>query len=226
LGKKEVITMNASTNSVPASAENGMPLQLAQSDHELAALARKIEPKSTWDALVLPAGSLAQLRELCQRVEEGARVAREGGQGGKRSPGKGVTALFAGPSGAGKIMAAEVIAKELGLDLYRIDLSAVESKYIGETEKNLRRLFDAAEDGGAILFFDEADALFGKRSEVRDSHDRYANVEISHLLQRMDRHRGIAILAASLPQNPDGSLVRPVDFTVTFPEPETPEPPR
>ena len=112
--------------------------------------------------------------------------------------GLGISALFAGESGTGKTMAAEVIADELGLDLYRIDLSAVVSKYIGETEKNLRRLFDAAEDGGAILFFDEADALFGKRSEVKDSHDRYANIEINYLLQRMEAYRGLAILATNM----------------------------
>ena len=122
--------------------------------------------------------------------------------------GLGVSALFAGPSGTGKTMAAEVLARHLRLDLYRIDLSAVVSKYIGETEKNLRRLFDAAESGGAALFFDEADALFGKRSEVKDSHDRYANIEINYLLQRMESYRGLAILATNMRSALDAAFLR------------------
>ena len=138
----------------------------------------------------------------------------------KLSLGKGVTALFAGPSGTGKTMAAEIIANELGLDLYKIDLSGVVSKYIGETEKNLDRIFAAAENANAILFFDEADALFGKRSEVRDSHDRYANIEISYLLQKMEEYEGIAILATNLRQNLDESFVRRLAFTVHFPFPD------
>ena len=116
-------------------------------------------------------------------------------------------------------MAAEVLAHELGLDLYRIDLSAVVSKYIGETEKNLRRLFDAAEDGGAILFFDEADALFGKRSEVKDSHDRYANIEVNYLLQRMEAYRGLAILATNMKDALDPAFLRRLRFVVDFPFP-------
>ena len=190
-----------------------------QSGHDLAALARKITPNYTWDDIVLPDDSKAQLRELCQRVAHGPRVLGEWGFERKLSLGKGVTALFAGPSGTGKTMAAEVIASELGLDLYKIDLSGVVSKYIGETEKNLERIFSAAEDANAILFFDEADALFGKRSEVRDSHDRYANVEISYLLQRMEQYGGIAILATNLRQNLDDSFVRRLAFTVHFPFP-------
>jgi SpoVK/Ycf46/Vps4 family AAA+-type ATPase len=129
-------------------------------------------------------------------------------------------ALFAGPSGTGKTMAAEVIAGELGLDLYRIDLSAVVSKYIGETEKNLRRVFDAAESGGAVLLFDEADALFGRRSEVKDSHDRYANIEVSYLLQRMESYRGLAILTTNLKQSLDVAFVRRLRFIVQFPYPD------
>jgi SpoVK/Ycf46/Vps4 family AAA+-type ATPase len=138
----------------------------------------------------------------------------------KLSFGKGVNALFAGPSGTGKSMAAEIVAGELGLDLYRIDLSGVVSKYIGETEQNLDRVFRAAEGSNAILFFDEADALFGKRSEVRDSHDRYANIEISYLLQKMEEYEGVAILATNLRQNLDESFVRRLAFTIHFPFPD------
>jgi SpoVK/Ycf46/Vps4 family AAA+-type ATPase len=133
--------------------------------------------------------------------------------------GLGISALFAGESGTGKTMAAEVIANELDLALYRIDLSAVVSKYIGETEKNLRRLFDAAEQGGAILFFDEADALFGKRSEVKDSHDRYANIEINYLLQRMEAFSGLAILATNMKSALDNAFMRRLRFVVNFPYP-------
>ena len=128
--------------------------------------------------------------------------------------------LFAGPSGTGKTMAAEVLANELRLDLYRIDLSQVVSKYIGETEKNLRRLFDAAEGGGAILLFDEADALFGKRSEVKDSHDRYANIEVSYLLQRMEAYRGLAILTTNMKNALDTAFLRRLRFVVQFPFPD------
>jgi SpoVK/Ycf46/Vps4 family AAA+-type ATPase len=134
--------------------------------------------------------------------------------------GLGISALFAGASGTGKTMAAEVMANHLRLNLYRIDLSAVVSKYIGETEKNLRRLFDAAEDGGAILFFDEADALFGKRSEVKDSHDRYANIEINYLLQRMEAYRGLAILATNMKSALDQAFMRRLRFIVNFPFPD------
>jgi SpoVK/Ycf46/Vps4 family AAA+-type ATPase len=191
----------------------------AQSGHELASLARKVEPVYTWDDIVLPEDSVAQLRELCARVTQGPRVFGEWGFGPKLSQGKGANALFAGPSGTGKTMAAEIIANELGLDLYKIDLSGVVSKYIGETEKNLDRIFRAAENANAILFFDEADALFGKRSEVRDSHDRYANIEISYLLQKMEQYEGVAILATNLRQSLDEAFVRRLAFTVHFPFP-------
>src|SRR5438105_6193598 len=133
--------------------------------------------------------------------------------------GLGINALFAGESGTGKTMAAEVLANVLRLDLYRIDLSSVVSKYIGETEKNLRHVFDAAEDGGAILFFDEADALFGKRSEVKDSHDRYANIEINYLLQRMEAYRDLAILATNMKDALDSAFTRRLRFSITFPFP-------
>jgi SpoVK/Ycf46/Vps4 family AAA+-type ATPase len=192
----------------------------AQSGHELTALAHTIEPKYAWGDIVLPEDSLAQLREICQRVAHRHRVLGDWGFDRKLSLGKGTNALFAGPSGTGKTMAAEIIANALGLDLYRIDLAGVVSKYIGETEKNLDRVFGAAENANAILFFDEADALFGKRSEVRDSHDRFANIEISYLLQKMEEYDGVAILATNLRKNLDEAFMRRLAFTVQFPFPD------
>jgi AAA+ superfamily predicted ATPase len=192
----------------------------AQCGQELSRLARKITPVYTWKDIVLPEEAMSQLREICQRVSHQHQVLDEWGFGQKLSQGKGVNALFVGPSGTGKTMAAEIIANELQLDLYKVDLSGVVSKYIGETEKNLDRIFRAAEDANAILFFDEADALFGKRSEVRDSHDRYAsNIEISYLLQKMEQFEGITILATNLRQNLDEAFVRRLAFTVHFPFP-------
>ena len=190
-----------------------------QSGQALATLARKLEPTYDWDDLVLPPDAVTQLHELCQRVAHRHQVLDSWGFDRKLSLGKGVNALFAGPSGTGKTMAAEVIAQDLGLDLYKIDLSGVVSKYIGETEKNLNRIFRAAENANAILFFDEADALFGKRSEVRDSHDRYANLEVSYLLQKMEEYEGLSILATNLNRNMDEAFVRRLTFTVTFPFP-------
>ncbi len=149
-----------------------------------------------------------------------AQVYEQWGFAAKSSRGLGISALFAGASGTGKTLAAEVLANELRLDLYRIDLSQVVSKYIGETEKNLRRVFDAAEDGGAVLLFDEADALFGKRSEVKDSHDRYANIEVSYLLQRMEAYRGLAILTTNMKDALDTAFLRRIRFVVTFPFPD------
>jgi SpoVK/Ycf46/Vps4 family AAA+-type ATPase len=192
----------------------------AQSDPALDGLAYKIEPVHDWTQIVLPEDTLAQLHEMCQQVAYRHQVLDEWGFGRRLSAGKGVTALFAGPSGTGKTMAADIIAGELGLDLYKIDLSGVVSKYIGETEKNLERIFTAAENANAILFFDEADALFGKRSEVRDSHDRYANVEVAYLLQKMDRFEGVAILATNLRQNMDEAFVRRLCFAIDFPFPD------
>jgi SpoVK/Ycf46/Vps4 family AAA+-type ATPase len=191
-----------------------------QTGHDLGSLARKIDPRYAWQDIVLPADALAQLREICQRVVHHRVVLDQWGFGRKLSHGKGVNALFTGPSGTGKTMAAEILGHELNLDLYKIDLSAVVSKWIGETEKNLDRIFTAAENANAILFFDEADALFGKRSEVRDSHDRYANVEISYLLQKMEEYEGIAILATNLRANLDEAFVRRLAFTVQFPFPD------
>lgn len=190
-----------------------------QSNRKLADLAHKISPHYTWPDIVLPADRMAQLRELCNTVKYRGQVYDGWGFDRKLALGKGLNALFAGPSGTGKTMAAEIIAHELGLDLYKIDLSTVVSKYIGETEKNLARIFAEAETSNAILFFDEADALFGKRSEVRDAHDRYANIEIAYLLQKMDEYEGVVILATNLRKNMDDAFVRRMHFTVEFPFP-------
>jgi ATP-dependent 26S proteasome regulatory subunit len=189
------------------------------SNQKLAELARKISPVYCWEDIVLPEDQIEQLHEICNYVTYGHRVYGEWGFADKLSQGKGLSVLFAGPSGTGKTMAAEIIAKELGLELYKIDLSAVISKYIGETEKNLARIFQEAETSNAILFFDEADALFGKRSEVKDSHDRYANIETGYLLQRLEEYSGIVILATNLRKNMDDAFVRRIGFTITFPFP-------
>jgi hypothetical protein len=186
----------------------------------LGALAERIETRATWDDLVLPEGQRELLRGLERQVRHRSQVYDDWGFAQKSGRGLGITALFAGESGTGKTMAAEVIARELGLDLYRIDLSAVVSKYIGETEKNLRRLFDTAETGGAVLLFDEADALFGKRSDVKDSHDRYANLEVAYLLQRMEAYHGLAILTTNLKSNIDSGFTRRLRFVVQFPLPD------
>jgi len=183
-------------------------------------LAQHIVSGATWADIVLPAAQLSTLQTISLQVRHRAQVCDEWGFVEKSNRGLGLSALFAGPSGTGKTMAAEVLANELELDLFRIDLSAVVSKYIGETEKNLRRVFDAAEEGGAVLLFDEADALFGKRSEVKDSHDRYANVEISYLLQRMEAYRGLAILATNMKEALDPAFLRRLRFVVQFPFPD------
>jgi hypothetical protein len=192
----------------------------AQSRPRLDDLAQRIEPAATWDELVLPESQRQILREVAAHVRQRARVYETWGFAAKGARGLGISALFAGASGTGKTMAAEVLASELRLDLYRIDLSQVVSKYIGETEKNLRRVFDAAEEGGAILLFDEADALFGKRSEVKDSHDRYANIEVSYLLQRMESYRGLAILTTNMKNALDTAFLRRIRFVVQFPFPD------
>jgi hypothetical protein len=196
---------------------------LAATRPRLDMLAQRLRPKANWDELVLPAAESSLLRQIAAQVGGRTQVYRTWGFGNKMSRGLGISALFAGDPGTGKTMAAEVIANQLRLNLYRIDLSAVVSKYIGETEKNLRRLFDAAEDGGAILFFDEADALFGKRSEVKDSHDRYANIEINYLLQRMEAYGGLAILATNMKSALDQAFMRRLRFVVNFPFPGIPE---
>ena len=191
-----------------------------QSHHKLPELAVKIEPHYTWDDLVLPGEKVEQLKELCNQVVHRQRVYGDWGFARKLAHGRGISALFAGPSGTGKTMAAEVIAHELQLDLYKIDLSGVVNKYIGETEKNLAKIFHEAEASNAILFFDEADALFGKRTKISDAHDRYANIETSYLLQRVEAYEGIVILATNLRENMDEAFTRRIRFIVDFPFPD------
>lgn len=186
----------------------------------LGGLAREIDPVAEWSDIVLPEDVNDQLREIAHQVEQRHQVYDRWGFRGEISRGLGINALFAGPSGTGKTMAAEVIANHLELDLYRIDLASMVSKYIGETEKNLKKVFDGAERSGAILFFDEADALFGKRTEVSDSHDRYANIEIDYLLQRMEEFRGLAILATNRRSDMDPAFLRRLRFIVPFPRPD------
>lgn len=195
----------------------------AQARPRLDDLAQRISSSDGWDDLVLPAAEEETLRQIAAHARGRTRVYEEWGFIAKSGRGLGISALFAGPSGTGKTMAAEVLANELRLDLYRVDLASVVSKYIGETEKNLRRIFDAAEYGGAILLFDEADALFGKRSEVKDSHDRYANIEVSYLLQRMEAYRGLAILTTNMKGALDTAFLRRLGFVVNFPFPDAPE---
>jgi hypothetical protein len=191
-----------------------------QSSRRLDDLALKIEPRYSWDDFVLPPDELTQLREICDQVRHHHQVIERWGFGSKLSRGKGVSVLFSGPPGTGKTMAAEVVAYDLELDLYKVDLSGVVSKYIGETEKNVARIFEEAEASNAILFFDEADALFGKRTEVSDAHDRYANIETSYLLQRMEEYAGIVVLATNLRQNMDEAFTRRIRFIVNFPFPD------
>jgi hypothetical protein len=183
-------------------------------------LAQRIEAGATWDDLVLPHDEMTQLRDIARHVRHRAKVHETWQFGARSGRGRGISALFAGPSGTGKTLAAEVLANDLRLDLYRIDLSQVVSKYIGETEKNLSAVFEAAEQGGAILLFDEADALFGKRSDVKDSHDRYANIEVSYLLQRMESYRGLAILTTNQRASLDQAFLRRLRFVVSFPFPD------
>jgi AAA+ superfamily predicted ATPase len=204
------------------------PLRLAdvsaacrqQSASTLGGVAVKVSSRVSFDDLVLPADRVELLHELRDQFEHRHQVLTGWGFGAKLSRGKGLSALFSGPPGTGKTMAAEALGGDLGLDLYQVDLSAVVSKYIGETEKNLARIFDEAATSNAILFFDEADALFGKRTEVSDAHDRYANIETSYLLQKMDSYDGVVILASNLRQNLDEAFTRRLRFIVEFPFPE------
>jgi ATP-dependent 26S proteasome regulatory subunit len=190
------------------------------SSPRLTTFARKLTARYDWDDLVLPEDQVARLRELLLAVRGRPQVLDEWGYGRKLAPSYGVSALFAGPPGTGKTMAAEVLARTLGLDVYKIDLSGMISKYIGETEKNLERIFTEAENSNAILFFDEADAVFGKRSEVKDAHDRYANIETSYLLQRMEAYDGVTILATNLRANLDEAFTRRLHSVVDFPFPD------
>jgi hypothetical protein len=190
------------------------------SDHHLVELAQKITPRYHWEDLVLPETPISMLQELVSMVKSRTRVLEEWGLGRKLTASAGVSALFTGQSGTGKTLAAQIIANELGIDLYRIDLSTVVSKYIGETEKNLECIFNEAQTSNAILFFDEADSIFGKRSEVKDAHDRYANIEVGYLLQRMEAYDGIAILATNLRANLDEAFTRRLQFIIAFPFPD------
>ena len=192
----------------------------AQNAGGLERLARRVPATAVWDHLVLPSDALAQLRELTARARHRERVLAAWGMGGGSARGTGVTALFAGDSGTGKTLSAEVVAADLGLDLYVIDLATVVDKYIGETEKNLDRIFAEADRVNGVLLFDEADAIFGKRSEVKDARDRYANVEIAYLLQRMERFDGLAVLTTNLRANLDEAFLRRLDIIVDFPMPE------
>jgi hypothetical protein len=192
----------------------------AQSDDQLGRLAVKVATKQGWDDLVLPAATLRRVKEVAAAVRLRHVVYGVWGFGERVMTGRGLKVLFAGGSGTGKTMTAGVIAVDLGLDLYRIDLAGVVSKYIGETEKNLDRIFAAAHLSNAILFFDEADALFGKRSEVKDAHDRYANIEVAYLLQKMEEHDGAVILASNLSKNIDAAFSRRMHYVVEFPMPD------
>ena len=192
----------------------------AHSNQRLGALATKIRPRYGWNDIILPADTFMQLKEMVSMVRQRGIVYYQWGFDRKLALGKGLYALFAGEPGTGKTMSAEIMARELGLDLYKVDLSTLVSKYIGETEKNLDKIFTEAATSNAILFFDEADAIFGKRSEVKDSHDRYANIEISYLLQRMESYDGIVILATNLRANMDEAFTRRLHFAIEFPFPE------
>ena len=213
----------ASTEATSAGEALGRALWRAcrsQARPRLDDLAQRIEALAGWDDLVLPPLQLGTLRAIVAQVRRRSHVYEDWGFAAKSERGLGISALFEGPSGTGKTMAAEVLARELDLDLYRIDLSQVVSKYIGETEKNLRRVFDAAETGGIVLLFDEADALYGKRTQVRDSHDRYANIEVSYLLQRMEAYRGLAILTTNARDAVDDAFMRRIRFVLAFPFPD------
>ena len=187
----------------------------------LSTLAQHIDLRAGWQELVLPEAQLQLLHGIVAQVRNRTLVHDTWGfKPAGNGRGLGISAMFAGMSGTGKTLAAEVLAHELQLDLYRIDLSSIVSKYIGETEKNLQRVFDAAEEGGVVLLFDEADALFGKRSDVKDSHDRYANIEVSYLLQRMEAYRGLAILTTNLKSSVDVAFLRRLRFVIQFPFPD------
>ena len=227
LGTADIGSVSAEVLAGSAAAESPIAIASAlsracrrQARPRMDNLAQRIEPAAHWQDLVLPEPQHQLLRNICGHVRQRIKVYETWSLATKCKRGLGISALFAGASGTGKTMAAEVLARELDLDLYRIDLSAVVSKYIGETEKNLRRVFDAAEESGAILLFDEADALFGKRSEVKDSHDRYANIEISYLLQRMESYRGLAILTTNMKNAVDTAFLRRIRFIVQFSFPD------
>lgn len=217
--------IRAACETVQHLASEDLPAQLwqycrTQARPELEHLAQRIDCTATWDDLVLPSREKSVLMTIATQVKHRAKVYETWGFASKSGRGLGISTLFAGASGTGKTMAAEVLAREFKLDLYRIDLSAVSSKYIGDTEKNLRKIFDAAESGGSVLLFDEADALFGKRTQVKDSHDRHANLEVSYLLQRMEAYQGLAILTTNLKDSLDQAFLRRLRFIINFPYPK------
>ncbi len=207
----------------PTSIEDLYEATRFYSSHHLNHLATKIFPRYQWEDIVLPEDGINSLRELANTIRWRSVVLEEWGVGKRLMPYAGVSALFAGPPGTGKTLAAQVIAADLRMDLYKIDLSTVVSKYIGETEKNLERIFSQAKNSNAILFFDEADSIFGKRSEVKDAHDRYANIEVGYLLQRMETYDGVVILATNLRSNMDDAFTRRIQFIVDFPFPDEQE---
>ncbi|MFF5971220.1 ATP-binding protein [Streptomyces sp. NPDC012769] len=220
VGAARAAVQSARLEAGPVTPEHVRQGARAQNAAGLDRLARRIEPAVGWDDLVLPPDTEAQLRELTARARHrdhvlGTWSMRPGG-----GRGRGVAALFAGDSGTGKTMSAEVIAADLGLDLYTVDLATVIDKYVGETEKNLERIFTEAAGVNGVLLFDEADAVFGKRSDVKDAHDRYANVESAYLLQRMESFDGLAILATNLRANLDDAFTRRLDLVVDFPVPD------
>lgn len=227
LGVRDIATIAASVNTEVQGGKNLGNSLWQQCRHQsrdgLDHLAQRIVSLVSWDDLVLPEGKKRILRDICHQVHHRKTVYETWGFGDKSPRGLGISALFIGESGTGKTLAAEVVATELNLDLYRIDLSSVVSKYIGETEKNLEKLFSAAESSGAILLFDEADALFGKRTEIKDSHDRYANIELSYLLQRMESYRGLSILTSNMKSALDTAFLRRIRFVLQFPFPDIEE---
>jgi hypothetical protein len=218
LSARTIQTTGAATREHGADALWNICRSLAQP--KLEDMAQRIVPAAEWSDLILPEPQMLALRQITAQVRCRMKVNETWGFAAKGRRGLGVSALFSGESGTGKTLAAEVLAHELGLDLYRIDLSSVVSKYIGETEKNLRQVFDAAEEGGALLLFDEADALFGKRGEVRDSRDHYANMEVGYLLQRIEAYQGLAILTTNLKSSLDRAFQRRIRFVIGFPFPD------
>jgi AAA+ superfamily predicted ATPase len=217
-----LVSARASGRDEPTPEELDLGARQASSSR-LGELAARLAPAYGWDDLVLPERQRDLLRAISAYLRHRDRVLSEWGYERTVARSQGLKVLFAGESGTGKTMAAQVLAAALGLDLFRVDLATVVSKYIGETEKNLDRIFAAADGSNAVLFFDEADALFGKRSEVSDSHDRYANIEVAYLLQRMEGYPGAVILATNFKQNIDDAFVRRLDFVVDFPFPEAPD---
>ena len=218
-GEVSVIAARSRGEPAPAPADLDMGARHASSSR-LGELATRLEPAYSWADLVLAERQLDVLRSISAYLRHRDRVLSEWGYETTVSRAQGLKVLFAGESGTGKTMAAQVLGAELGLEMFRVDLAGTVSKYIGETEKNLERIFTAADGSNAILFFDEADALFGKRSEVSDSHDRYANMEVAYLLQRMEAYPGAVILATNFRRNLDDAFVRRLDFVIDFPFPE------